>query len=128
MNKKQPFVFMMLIAASLCLWAGGQKDSAAEGGKAKVMVTEWEIPFLNSLTGPLASIGEYLQWGAERAAWEINQAGGIAGKPVKILGIDTGNSPEQGTVEMSKLVGSALAVMGPRSRTGYHGGGTHRSR
>ncbi|HPK87872.1 MAG TPA: hypothetical protein PK267_07620, partial [Atribacterota bacterium] len=33
-----------------------------------VMVDEWKIPFLNSVTGPIASIGEYMSWSANRAA------------------------------------------------------------
>ena len=64
------------------------------------------------MTGPIASIGEYLEWGAERAAWEINQGGGINGVPVKVTGIDTAMSPETGTVEMAKLAKNALVVMG----------------
>jgi branched-chain amino acid transport system substrate-binding protein len=87
--------------------------SAGAAEPPKIAVSEWDIPFLNCLTGPIASIGEYLEWGADRAAWEINQQGGIAGKPVKIIPIDTGVSPEKGTVEMSKLVEKALVVMGP---------------
>ena len=102
---------MMLVLVSFSFAAGG----AEEQGKAtaEVVVSEWQIPFLNVLTGPIASIGEYLQWGAERAAWEINQAGGIKGKPVSIVRIDTGMSPEKGTVEMAKLAESALVAMGP---------------
>jgi len=115
MSKKRILVLVLMIACALSVWANGQGETAAKGSGSgsKVVVDEWEIPFLNVLTGPIASIGEYLQWGAERAAMEINQAGGIAGKPVKIGRIDTGMSPEQGTVEMSKLVDSALVVMGP---------------
>ena len=45
-------------------------------GQSKVVVNEWQVPFLNCLTGPIANIGGYLQWGAERAAFEMNQAGG----------------------------------------------------
>lgn len=74
---------------------------------------EWTIPFLNSLTGPIASIGEYLQWGAERAAKEINDAGGINGKPVKVVGVDTALDPQKGTVEMAKLVKDSLVALGP---------------
>ncbi len=120
MSKRFQIALVLLVIASLFVWVGcDKKEDAAEAvaapveEEAVVVVDEWEIPFLNVLTGPIASIGEYLQWGAERAAWEINQAGGIAGKPVKIGRIDTGMSPEQGTVEMSKLVDSALVVMGP---------------
>ncbi len=75
---------------------------------------EWEIPFLSVVTGPIASIGEYLLWGAERAAEEINAAGGINGVPVSIRSIDTGMDPNEGVVQMSRLVESdAIAVLGP---------------
>jgi branched-chain amino acid transport system substrate-binding protein len=74
---------------------------------------EWRIPFLDCLTGPIASIGEYLAWGAEYAASEINKSGGIAGKPVKIVPIDTGLDPQKGSVEMAKIVKDALVALGP---------------
>ncbi len=83
------------------------------GCKPRVAATEWQIPFLDCLTGPIASIGEYLMWGAERAASEINQAGGIAGKPVKIVRIDTGLDAQKGSVEMARIVKDALVAMGP---------------
>ena len=47
---------------------------------------EWTVPFLNALTGQIASIGEYLQWGAERAAQEINDAL-IAASKGKLKGV-----------------------------------------
>jgi branched-chain amino acid transport system substrate-binding protein len=87
--------------------------SCGKAERKSVVVDEWQIPFLNVLTGPIASIGGYLQWGAERAAAEINAAGGIAGKPVRIVGIDTGMESANGITEMSKLLDTALLVMGP---------------
>ncbi len=106
---------MILLLTAGFVWAAGEKEEAAAPAAAEeaFTATEWEIPFLNCLTGPIASIGEYLQWGAERAAWEINQAGGINGVPVKVTGIDTAMSPETGTVEMAKLTEDALVAMGP---------------
>ncbi|MDR1893837.1 MAG: ABC transporter substrate-binding protein [Spirochaetales bacterium] len=103
-NKKLILICVMLLVVSLSGWS---RPSAETG------VEEWQIPFLNILTGPIASIGGYLQWGAERAAEEINAAGGIAGKPVRIVSIDTGMEPAGGITEMSKLLDSALVVMGP---------------
>ena len=73
----------------------------------------WTIPFLNCLTGPIAGIGEYLEWGAERAAEEINDAGGIKGKPVKIVGVDTALDPQKGATEMARLVKDTLLALGP---------------
>ena len=73
----------------------------------------WRINFLNSLTGPIASIGNYMSWSAQRAAKEINETGGISGKPVIILEHDTGVSPERAISEMAKIVDHALVVLGP---------------
>jgi branched-chain amino acid transport system substrate-binding protein len=74
---------------------------------------EWDIPFLNAITGPIAAIGEFLEWGAERAAKEINDAGGIKGKPVKIVPVDTALDPQKGSTEMARLVKDTLVALGP---------------
>ncbi len=116
MKRVTVIAMALLLAIGTFTFANGKKEEPAkkaEPAKSSFKMTEWEIPFLNCLTGPIASIGEYLEWGAERAALEINQAGGINGIPVKVTGIDTAMSPETGTVEMAKLTKSALVVMGP---------------
>jgi branched-chain amino acid transport system substrate-binding protein len=79
----------------------------------KVVVTEWQIPFLNCLTGPLASHGSMYQWSSNQAAADINKAGGIAGKPVRVIGVDTSNDPQKGTVEMARIVKESLVALGP---------------
>jgi branched-chain amino acid transport system substrate-binding protein len=86
---------------------------ASTAAFGQVVVNEWQIPFLNSLTGAIASIGEYLHWGANYAAEEINAAGGIAGKPVKVIGVDTALDPQKGSVEMARLVKDSLVALGP---------------
>jgi len=73
----------------------------------------WKIDFLNSLTGPIASIGSYMSWSAQRAAQEINESGGINGKPLIVLEHDTGDSPEKAISEMAKIVGHSLVALGP---------------
>ena len=96
--------FGVLIVAAMLLSVAGCQQPAPK---------EWTIPFLNSLTGPIASIGEYLEWGAERAAKEINDAGGIKGKPVRIVGVDTALDPQKGSTEMARLVKDTLVALGP---------------
>jgi branched-chain amino acid transport system substrate-binding protein len=86
---------------------------ASTAAFGQVVVNEWSIPFLNSLTGAIASIGEYLHWGANYAAEEINAAGGIAGKPVKVVGVDTALDPQKGSVEMARIVKDSLVALGP---------------
>jgi len=73
----------------------------------------WRIDFLNSLTGSVASIGNYMSWSAQRAAQEINASGGINGKPLVVLEHDTGDSPEKAISEMAKIIDNALVVLGP---------------
>ncbi len=94
----------VLLAAALLLAFVGCQQPAPK---------EWTVPFLNSLTGQIASIGEYLEWGAERAAKEINDAGGIKGKPVRVVGVDTALDPQKGSVEMARLVKDTLVALGP---------------
>ncbi len=94
-------VYLFLAIFSFSVIASDQKDGI------------WEIDFLNSLTGPVASIGNYMSWSAQRAAREINGAGGIAGKPVVVIEHDTGDSPEKAINQMAKIVDHALVVMGP---------------
>lgn len=101
MKKILGLVLLVLLAAG----------SAFAGGE--VEVKEWEVPMLNALTGPIAAIGEYLDWGAQQAAREINAAGGIRGKPVKVIGVDTALDPQKGSVEMAKLVEKTLVALGP---------------
>jgi branched-chain amino acid transport system substrate-binding protein len=54
-----------------------------------------------------------MSWSANRAAEEINAAGGVRGKPIKIEIIDTGVSKDKAMEEMAKVVDWALVVMGP---------------
>ena len=125
MKKILIVLIALILLISFTTWAGGQKESgkaastkeAPSAAAGKVVVSEWKIPFLNCLTGPIASIGEYLEWGAERAAKEINEAGGIAGKPVKVIGVDTALDPAKGTVEMAKVVKDSLVALGPVPET-----------
>jgi len=98
--------FMLIM---LLIFAFGSMTFAQD----EVAVDTWEIHFLNSVTGPIASIGEYMSWSANYAAAKINEEGGIRGKPVEIVIHDTGVQPDKGIEEMSKIVDDVLVVMGP---------------
>jgi branched-chain amino acid transport system substrate-binding protein len=111
MHKKWFVVLAVLLVLVAFVFTGCQKEGATK--RVKVKVEQWEIPFMNALTGPIASIGEFLHWGAERAAKEINEAGGISGKPVKVIGVDTALDPQKGVVEMGKIVQKTLVALGP---------------
>lgn len=100
---------IILMVLSLLLVFAGCQDTAAD----EVVVDKWKIHFLNSVTGPIASIGEYMSWSAKYAAEEINQNGGVRGKPIEIIVHDTGVKPNKGVEAMSKIVDDALVTLGP---------------
>ncbi|HAI87385.1 MAG TPA: ABC transporter substrate-binding protein [Firmicutes bacterium] len=102
------FAGLLIMAVLLVCLAG-----SSLGAPSAAVVDQWEIPFLNCLTGPIASIGEYMAWSAHRAAYEINQKGGIKGKPVKIVDYDTGVSPEKAVEQMARIVNKSLVSLGP---------------
>jgi len=81
--------------------------------QSKPAVTEWEIPLLSVLTGPVAFAGMPAVWGAEYAAKEINNAGGIRGVPVKIVRYDTAFNEAKAVSAMGRVVDSSLVVLGP---------------
>lgn len=83
------------------------------GCAGRVKVSEWQVPFLDCMTGDLASYGQLFNWSAQLAASEINKAGGVSGKPIRIVPVDTGSDPQKGAVEMAKAAQSALVAMGP---------------
>jgi branched-chain amino acid transport system substrate-binding protein len=99
---KKLFLVAIIVMVATSVFAGSQ-----------VEVKEWTIPFLNDLSGPIASIAGYLDWGAQQAAREINANGGIKGIPVRVVPVDTAFDPQKGTVEMAKVVEYALAALGP---------------
>jgi branched-chain amino acid transport system substrate-binding protein len=103
MKRNGASLLALTLAAATALLAAGCRPAPQE----------WTIPFLNSLTGPAASYGELFQWSAERAAQEINQAGGIKGKPVRIVAVDTGSDPQKGIVEMARVTKDSLVALGP---------------
>ncbi|MDP3025516.1 MAG: ABC transporter substrate-binding protein [candidate division Zixibacteria bacterium] len=67
-----------------------------------------------SLTGGTATFGKSTQRGIEMALEEVNKAGGIQGKPVKIVVEDDQSKPEEAATAVKKLVNQdkVLVVLG----------------
>lgn len=67
-----------------------------------------------SLTGGTATFGKSGQKGMEMALEEVNQAGGIQGKPVRIIVEDDQSKPEEAATAVKKLVSQdkVLVVLG----------------
>jgi branched-chain amino acid transport system substrate-binding protein len=77
----------------------------AFGGIARADII---IGVAGPLTGPNAAFGAQLQKGAEQAAKDINDAGGINGEKIKIELGDDVSDPKQGISVANKFVGDGV--------------------
>jgi branched-chain amino acid transport system substrate-binding protein len=68
-------------------------------------------------SGVLKNVGEATETSVDIAVDEVNAAGGIAGKKIKLLKYDTGSDPKQAATGTQKFAedDKALAVIGPFS-------------
>src|SRR5882724_11475465 len=95
-----------LLAATAALIAAG----CAPGGNSKEIV----VGEYGSLTGNTATFGQSTKNGSEMAFAEINQAGGLLGKQVKLIVEDDQSKPEEAATAVTKLINqnSVQAVLG----------------
>jgi branched-chain amino acid transport system substrate-binding protein len=75
------------------------------------------LGYLPSGAGPFATLSRTNEIAAQMAADEINAAGGIAGKKIRIIAFDTAGKSDQAVVGLRKLAedDQVLAVIGPLS-------------
>jgi branched-chain amino acid transport system substrate-binding protein len=76
-------------------------------------------PIVIGATGPLSAPGSVgggiaMQFTAQLAVDEINDAGGVLGRPIELVFVDTQGLPERGTVVAERLVAEdgAVAIVG----------------
>jgi branched-chain amino acid transport system substrate-binding protein len=95
-------ILMGVLAASWAASAGAQ-----------------DIPlgYLPSAAGPFATFSKTNEIAAQIAIDEINAAGGVAGRKLRIVSFDTAGKPDQAVVGLRKLADDdkVLAVIGPLS-------------
>jgi ABC-type branched-subunit amino acid transport system substrate-binding protein len=86
-------------------------------------VVELEVeaaePIILGATGPLSAPGSVgggiaMQFTAELAVKEINDAGGVLGRPIELIFVDTQGLPERGTIVTERLIeeNGAVAIVG----------------
>ena len=77
----------------------------------------YKIGAILSLTGYLSWLGEYQKKGAELKVEMINKAGGVNGRPIKIVVYDDQSSPETGTKVAQRLISKdkVIALQGTGS-------------
>lgn len=119
-----------MIAGALALSAlalgCGKKDEGAgsDGAKQAEDAPYWKVGSYLSLSGEETAFGVDSKEGIELAIDEINQAGGVKGKPIKVLFEDNKSKPEEATNKVLQLIDrdNVIALLGEvassRSRAG----------
>jgi branched-chain amino acid transport system substrate-binding protein len=104
------FISLSLIL-SLGLLAGCTKNNSSEtaANSKEILIGEY-----GSLTGEQATFGISNHQGLMLAIDEINKAGGVKGKQLKVISIDDQGIPEQAAVAVTKLItqNHVIAVIG----------------
>ena len=116
---------IVLAGAFLCFAGKGEEEPAPAVEEEEVevkaaddvWVDEWVFPSSNIITGVSAYHGMLNEFGADMAIEEINKAGGIRGKPVRVRWYDEGTQDSARAVaSMSAMIDTdPLLVMGPCS-------------
>jgi len=99
--------WLSILAAAVAIGA------AAGTARAQDIV----LGYLPAGAGPFATFSKTNLVAAQMAADEINAAGGIAGKKIRIVSFDTAGKPDQAVVGVRKLAedDQVLAIIGPFS-------------
>jgi branched-chain amino acid transport system substrate-binding protein len=98
--------YLAAVAAALLV---GTFSCGKGGGGSEIVVGEY-----GSLTGTTATFGQSTDNGIKLAFDEINAAGGLLGKKVKVLVEDDRSQPEEATTAVTKLINQShvVAVLG----------------
>ena len=88
---------------------GGASGTTAGGNGGEILIGEY-----GSLTGPQATFGQSNHNGVMMAADEINAAGGINGRKIKVLTEDDQSKPEEAATAVTKLISqyNVSAILG----------------
>jgi branched-chain amino acid transport system substrate-binding protein len=106
MNRQSWLVFLCLVSALALLSCAGAKS---DSGSNEIIVGEF-----GSLTGTTATFGISTKNGIDMAIDEVNKAGGLLGKKVRVIVEDDQGKPEEAQTVVTKLItkDQVIAVLG----------------
>ncbi len=112
-----------ILVASLLTSCGNVSDDKASGETPGITDDEIVIGATLPLTGTAAIAGEGLQAGLKIAADEINAAGGINGRKVKLVLLDDGYTADRVVTNVRRLVSQnhVYALVAPSGSQGLPG-------
>lgn len=125
LGRRQLFITGLALTAAAFLTAGcTKKDPGAASSGAPAAANEWLVGAYLSLSGPETQFGIETREGIELAVEQVNKAGGIKGKPMKVLFEDDKTNPQEATNKVLQLIDrdNVVALLGEvassRSRAG----------
>lgn len=83
---------VLVVVSAVSAAGAGQRGAAAV-----------ELAMISPLTGPLSFVGQDNRAGVLAAVREINRAGGVRGRPIRLTIFDDGSNPSQGVVHMQRI-------------------------
>ena len=103
--------FALVLAASACKKKGGESGTGSSGqaGGAEIVIGHY-----GSMTGSTAHFGQDTDKAARLAAEQINAAGGVLGKKLKIVTLDTRGDGAEAANAVSRLIDveKSTAILG----------------
>lgn len=98
-------------------WLGLLAATALTVSTGATQAQELLLGYLPAMAGPFATLARTNEIAAQMAVDEINAAGGVNGKKLRIISFDTAGKPDQAVVGLRKLAedDKVMAVIGPFS-------------
>jgi branched-chain amino acid transport system substrate-binding protein len=122
MNRRTAFALGLACLATLGL--GCENKNGGGGEKPTPATPEWRVGAYLSLSGPQTQFGQDTREGIELAIDEVNKAGGVKGKPIKLLVEDDksnnleANNKVLQLIDRDKVVALLGEVASERSKAG----------
>ena len=102
------------VALAGCGSGGSGGSGSGSGATAAPADKEWRVGVYLGLSGPDAQFGIQTREGIELAVDEINAAGGVKGKPIKLMIEDDKGNPTEANNKVLQLIDrdKAIAILG----------------
>ena len=112
--KNKSLVVLAVSVLSLMLFGCPPKEGGASGKNTAVSGNEIPVGEYGSMTGLQATFGQSTHNGILMAADEINSAGGVKGKKIKVISEDDQSKQEEAANTVTKLISgnNVVAIIG----------------
>ena len=114
MNRNSRYLLGAAMAVSTCALMAGCSSPDSDQATGPTPADTWRIGVEAPLSGSQATLGRGMLQGAQLAAQEINDNGGVLGKQIELVQIDDAADPETGVRAAQRAINDGLVgVVGP---------------